>query len=189
MTNEDKCPVTGASTQLAGNQPNEKWWPNELNLKLLHQNCPEASPLNKDFNYAEAFKTLDLDALKKDIEALMTTSQDWWPADYGHYGPLFIRMAWHSAVTYRIGNGGGRSGARRLRLHGTNAGNGRAATTARAVPDRHPWSQAHPWSRAHPGERAAGPVKGDNSIDSNEASTTPNRSSPWSRAPSAAAAG
>jgi catalase-peroxidase len=104
---------------LAGSQSNEKWRPNQLNLKLLHQNSPQASPLDKDFNYAKEFKKLDLEALKKDLETLMTTSQDWWPADYGHYGPLFIRMTWHSAVTYGIGDGhgGAGSGARRLRLH------------------------------------------------------------------------
>ena len=86
---------------------NKDWWPNQLNLKVLHQNSPQSDPMGKDFNYAEEFKTLDLDALKKDIEQVMTTSQDWWPADYGHYGPLFIRMAWHSAGTYRIHDGRG----------------------------------------------------------------------------------
>src|SRR5258707_12192863 len=91
---------------------NQDWWPNRLNLKVLHQNSPASDPMGVDFNYAEEFKTLDLDALKRDIVDVMTTSQDWWPADYGHYGPLFIRMTWHAAGTYRIadGRGGGGSG-------------------------------------------------------------------------------
>ena len=95
---------------------NQYWWPDQLNLKALRQNSPLSDPMGKDFSYAEAFKTLDLDELKKDIEQVMTTSQDWWPADYGHYGPLFIRMTWHAAGTYRIsdGRGGGGSGYQRF---------------------------------------------------------------------------
>jgi len=111
-----KCPVVGHGQTAAGAAANLRWWPNQLNLKVLHQNSPASDPMGAEFNYAEAFKTLDLDAVKKDIEAVMTTSQDWWPADYGHYGPLFIRMAWHSAGTYRIhdGRGGGASGTQRF---------------------------------------------------------------------------
>ncbi len=95
---------------------NQDWWPNQLDLQVLRQHSPQSNPMGEDFNYAEEFKTLDLDALKQDIIEVMTTSQDWWPADYGHYGPLFIRMAWHSAGTYRIadGRGGGGSGAQRF---------------------------------------------------------------------------
>ena len=95
---------------------NQFWWPNQLNLKILHQNSALSDPMGKDFNYAEEFKTLDLAALKKDMEQVMSTSQDWWPADYGHYGPLFIRMTWHAAGTYRItdGRGGGGSGYQRF---------------------------------------------------------------------------
>ena len=111
-----KCPVVGHGQTAAGAAANLRWWPNQLNLKVLHQNSPAADPMGEAFDYADEFKTLDLDAVKKDIEAVMTTSQDWWPADYGHYGPLFIRMAWHSAGTYRIhdGRGGGASGTQRF---------------------------------------------------------------------------
>ena len=115
MTNESKCPVMH-HTHAQGTIANQRWWPDQLNLKMLHQNPPQSNPMSGDFNYAEAFKTLDLEALRQDIYALMTTSQEWWPADYGHYGPLFIRMAWHSAGTYRIhdGRGGGASGTLRF---------------------------------------------------------------------------
>jgi len=107
MDNDKKCPFSG---EAHSGRSNRDWWPNQLNLKVLHQNPPARDPMGAEFNYAEAFKSLDLDALKKDIEQVMTTSQDWWPADYGHYGPLFIRMAWHSAGTYRISDGRGGAG-------------------------------------------------------------------------------
>ena len=115
MSNESKCPVMHHA-QARGTIANQQWWPNQLNLKMLHQNPPESDPMGEGFNYAEAFKTLDLEAVKQDIYKVMTTSQEWWPADYGHYGPLFIRMAWHSAGTYRIGDGrgGGASGTLRF---------------------------------------------------------------------------
>jgi len=107
-----KCPVTGmTSSPVAGKGPsNRDWWPNQLNLEILHQNSAKGNPMGEEFDYAEAFGKLDLAALKKDLTALMTDSQDWWPADYGHYGPLFIRMAWHSAGTYRMGDGRGGAG-------------------------------------------------------------------------------
>ncbi|MDE0594422.1 MAG: catalase/peroxidase HPI [Roseibacillus sp.] len=116
--NISKCPVMGgANTHTAvGSTANQHWWPNQLNLKILHQNSSLSDPMDEGFDYAEEFKTVDLDELKKDIEEVMTTSQDWWPADYGHYGPLFIRMAWHSAGTYRTldGRGGAASGTMRF---------------------------------------------------------------------------
>ncbi len=114
MENESTCPVVGGRS-------NRDWWPNRLDLTVLHQNPPTSDPMGADFNYAEAFATLDLDALKSDIGAVMTTSQDWWPADYGHYGPLFIRMAWHSAGTYRISDGRGGAGSGEQRFAPLNS--------------------------------------------------------------------
>jgi len=118
-----KCPFAPASKKhtTAGAYSNSSWWPNQLNLKILHQNSPVTRPTNKDFNYSEKFKSLDLDALKKDLYHLMTDSQDWWPADYGHYGPFFIRMAWHSAGTYRIADGRGGASAGTLRFAPLNS--------------------------------------------------------------------
>ncbi len=115
MENESTCPYPGGKQTNAG-ATNKTWWPNQLNIKVLQQNSPMADPMGEEFDYAREFKTLDLKFLKTDIEELMTTSQEWWPADYGHYGPFFIRMAWHSAGTYRIsdGRGGGGAGMQRF---------------------------------------------------------------------------
>ncbi|OUU00054.1 MAG: catalase/peroxidase HPI [Flammeovirgaceae bacterium TMED32] len=120
---ESECPFAPAAQRhtAAGALSNSDWWPNQLNLKILHQNTPESNPMGEAFNYAEAFKSLDFDALKKDLYSLMNDSQDWWPADYGHYGPFFIRMAWHSAGTYRIGDGRGGAGAGTLRFAPLNS--------------------------------------------------------------------
>ena len=123
MSEESKCPVTGMTRKAVagGGTSNRDWWPNQVNLKILHQNSSLSNPMGASFNYAEEFKTLDLDAVKKDLYALMTDSQDWWPADYGHYGPLFIRMAWHSAGTYRLGDGRGGAGSGTQRLAPLNS--------------------------------------------------------------------
>jgi catalase-peroxidase len=123
MTNESKCPVLGGSHRhnAVGATANQHWWPNQLNLKLLHQNSSLCDPMGKNFNYAKEFKNLDLNALKADLDSLMTASQDWWPADYGHYGPFFIRMAWHSAGTYRIGDGRGGAASGTLRFAPLNS--------------------------------------------------------------------
>ena len=104
------CPFTGAVTDNKMAPTNKDWWPNQLDLRILQQNPPAADPMGPDFDYAAEFKTLDLDALARDVDALMTDSQPWWPADYGHYGPFFIRMAWHSAGTYRMSDGRGGAG-------------------------------------------------------------------------------
>ncbi|HNU43578.1 MAG TPA: catalase/peroxidase HPI, partial [Cyclobacteriaceae bacterium] len=119
---EGKCPFTGATKQTAGSGTrNRDWWPNQLKLNVLRQHSSLSNPMGKGFNYAEEFKKLDLAAIKKDLTALMTDSQDWWPADFGHYGPLFIRMAWHSAGTYRIGDGRGGAGAGQQRFAPLNS--------------------------------------------------------------------
>jgi catalase-peroxidase len=122
-TSNGKCPFTSTQQRhtAAGSLSNHNWWPNQLNLKILHQNPPATNPYGEDFDYAKEFESLDLDAVKKDLHHLMTDSQDWWPADYGHYGPFFIRMAWHSAGTYRVGDGRGGAGAGTLRFAPLNS--------------------------------------------------------------------
>ena len=115
-----KCPVVHGTTNV-GMRSNSDWWPNQLNLRILRQNSPQSDPMGKAFNYAEEFKKLDFKALKKDLTALMTDSQDWWPADFGHYGGLIIRMAWHAAGTYRIGDGRGGAGAGQQRFAPLNS--------------------------------------------------------------------
>ncbi len=117
-TPEGKCPVAHGARK---SHTNVDWWPNQVNVNVLHQHSPKSDPMGKEFNYAEEFKTLDLNALIKDLHALMTDSQEWWPADFGHYGPLFIRMAWHSAGTYRIGDGRGGAGAGQQRFAPLNS--------------------------------------------------------------------
>ena len=112
-----KCPVAGATRV----QANRDWWPNQLNLQVLHQHSSLSDPMGEAFDYAKEFKSLDLNALIKDLHALMTDSQEWWPADFGHYGPFFIRMAWHSAGTYRVGDGRGGAGAGQQRFAPLNS--------------------------------------------------------------------
>jgi len=123
MNEDSKCPVTGSVHKhaAAAGTSNQDWWPNQLNLELLHQHSSKSNPFGEDFNYAKEFKSLDYAALKKDLAALMTDSQDWWPADFGHYGPLFVRMAWHSAGTYRTGDGRGGGGRGQQRFAPLNS--------------------------------------------------------------------
>ena len=121
MNENSKCPVTGHTHTAGGGTTNQDWWPNQLTLDILHQHSCKSNPMGKGFNYAKEFKSLDFKALKKDLRELMTKSQDWWPADFGHYGPLFIRMAWHSAGTYRTGDGRGGGGTGQQRFAPLNS--------------------------------------------------------------------
>src|ERR1700692_341831 len=118
---ESKCPVAGGAHTHKTAPSNADWWPNQLNLKMLHQHSSKSDPMGNEFNYAKEFKSLDLNAVTKDLHALMTDSQEWWPADFGHYGGLFIRMAWHSAGTYRIADGRGGAGAGQQRFAPLNS--------------------------------------------------------------------
>jgi catalase-peroxidase len=121
MSQESKCPFSGGRPTAAGAQANSHWWPNQLNLKILHQHSPKSDPMGEAFDYAKEFKSLDLNAVVKDLHALMTDSQAWWPADFGHYGPFFVRMAWHSAGTYRVGDGRGGAGEGQQRFAPLNS--------------------------------------------------------------------
>ena len=124
MPNEMTCPFSGAAVNPAvsgGAQTNADWWPNQLRLNILHQHSAKSDPMGEAFNYAEEFKSLDLNAVVKDLHALMTDSQEWWPADWGHYGGLMIRMAWHSAGTYRISDGRGGAGTGNQRFAPLNS--------------------------------------------------------------------
>ncbi len=150
MTSEQKCPFSGGSptAAVASVRGNADWWPNQLNLKILHQHAPSGNPLGTSFNYAEAFGKLDLHAVVQDLTALMTDSQDWWPADYGHYGPLFIRMAWHSAGTYRIADGRGGAGTGNQRFAPLNSwpDNGNLDKARRLLwPVKQKYGQALSW--------------------------------------------
>ena len=125
MSEQSKCPFTGAGTPpkfpTGRGTSNRDWWPNGLNLKILSQHSSLVSPMGKKFNYAKEFKKLNIKNLKKDLTKLMTDSQDWWPADYGHYGPLFVRLAWHAAGTYRTGDGRGGAGTGNQRFAPLNS--------------------------------------------------------------------
>ena len=124
MSTESKCPFAGgagSNVKASGTQTNADWWPNQLNLKIPHGQSSKSNPMGEDFNYAEEFKTLDLDEVVKDLTAVMTDSKDWWPADWGHYGGLFVRMTWHVAGTYRIADGRGGAGTGNQRFAPLNS--------------------------------------------------------------------
>jgi len=151
MSNEAKCPFSGSAAPQArlSTSGNAGWWPEQLNLSILHQHSAKSNPMGADFNYAEAFKTLDLDAVIKDLSALMTDSQDWWPADYGHYGPFFIRMTWHAAGTYRIadGRGGAGNGAQRFAPENSWPDNGNLDKARRLLwPIKQKYGSALSWA-------------------------------------------